>query len=78
MATLDRALRQRQLSLELSTLSGEPQSSRVTFSALRRLGNSRRLRLHGLRLLKRFKLDPKALHPKFRLWSAVAGDLTAA
>ena len=78
MAALDRALRLRQLSLELSTLSGEHQSSRVTFSTLRRLGNSRRLRLHGLRLLKRFEINPKGLHPKLRLWSAVAGDLTAA
>ena len=78
MAALDRALRLRRLSHALRTLSGEPQSSRVTFSALRRLGNSRRLRLHGLRLLKRFQLNPKELHPKLRLWSAVAGDLTAA
>ena len=78
MAALDRALRLRRLSHALRTLSGEPQSSRVTFSALRRLGNSRRLRLHGLRLLRRFQLNPKELHPKLRLWSAVAGDLTAA
>ena len=78
MAALDRALRLRQLSNELSALSEKPEASRLAFSALRRLGGSRPLRLKGLRLLKRLRLDPNGLHPKLRLWSAVAGDLSAA
>lgn len=31
-----------------------------------------------MRLLKRLKLDAKGLHPESRLWSVLAGDLTAA
>ena len=78
MAALDRALRLRRLSFELNAKSKEAQASRVIFSALRRLRSSRPLRLKGIHLLTRLGLDPKSLHPKLRLWSAVAGDLTAA
>ena len=77
MAALDRALRLRQLSFELNGKSKTSQASRVTFSALRSLGSSRPIRLKGLRLLKHLKLDPKGLHPKLRLWSVVAGDVTS-
>lgn len=76
MAALDRALRLRQLSLALSSQAVEPGASRVSFAALRRLQSSRPLLAKGLRMGKRLGLDLSRLHPKLKLWAAVAGDLT--